>query len=98
MAIAVVQVFRGGTLEQYDRVIENLNFTPGGQGAPGGLFHWVTETDGDVRITDVWDSREAFEAFARDKIGPATAAAGVEGPPEVTFFDVHNFLTAGPQA
>jgi hypothetical protein len=71
MAIAVVQVFRGGTLEQYDRVIESLNFTPGGQGAPGGLFHWVTETDGDVRITDVWDSREAFEAFARDKIGPA---------------------------
>ncbi len=98
MAIAVVQVFRGSTLEQYDKVIANLNFTPGGQGAPGGLFHWVTEADGDVRITDVWDSRQTFEAFARDKIGPAAAAAGVEGPPEVTFFDVHNYLTAGPEA
>jgi len=51
-----------------------------------------------LSTTDVWDSREAFEAFARDKVGPATAAAGVEAPPEVTFFEVHNFLTAGPQA
>ena len=97
MAIAVVQVFHGGTLEQYDQVIANLKFTPGGQGAPGGLFHWVTASDGDIRITDVWESRETFEAYARDHIGPATAAAGVQGPPEVTFYDVHNYLTAGQQ-
>ncbi len=98
MAIAVVQVFRGGTLEQYDQVIATLKFAPGGPGAPGGLFHWVTQTDGDVRITDVWESKEVFDAFARDQIMPAATAAGVLEPPEVSFFEVHNYLTAGPGA
>jgi len=95
MAIAVVLDFAGGTLDQYDQIIGKMHFTPGGLGAPGGLFHWVTQTDTGVRVTDVWDTREAFDAFARDQIGPLTAEVGITTPPEMTFFDVHNYLTAG---
>jgi len=48
-----------------------------------------------VRVTDVRDTREQFDDFARDQIGPISAEVGVPSPPEVTFHDVHNYLTAG---
>jgi hypothetical protein len=95
MAIAVVLDFAGGTLDQYDQIIGKMHFTPGGPGAPGGLFHWVTQTDTGVRVTDVRDTREQFDDFARDQIGPISAEVGLPAPPEVTFHDVHSHLTAG---
>ena len=95
MAIAVQLSFSGGTLEQYDEVIKRMGFTKAGKGAPGGLFHWVTKTDEGLRVTDVWTDRETFEKFAQEQIGPITQEVGVPGPPEVTFFEVHNYLTAG---
>lgn len=95
MSIAVVLDFAGATLEQYDQVIEKMHFTAGGQGAPGGLFHWVAATDTGIRVTDVWETREVFDAFAKEKIGPITAEVGVPEPPKMTFYDVHNHLTAG---
>ena len=95
MAIGVVLDFPGGTLEQYDAVIEKMGFTKGGAGAPGGLFHWVTRTDDGVRIIDVWESREHFDRFGQEKLGPITQEVGVAGPPQTTFYEVHNYLTAG---
>jgi hypothetical protein len=95
MTVAVVMEFEGATLDQYDRVIELMGFEPGGSGAPGGLFHWVTTMDNGVQVTDVWESREQFERFAQQEIGPATQKVGVPGAPRITFFDVHNILTAG---
>lgn len=95
MAVGVQLDFKGGTLEQYDQVVKKMGFTAGGPGAPGGLFHWVTKTDDGLRVTDVWDSRETFEKFAAEKIGPITQEVGVPGPPEIQFFEVHNYLTSG---
>lgn len=95
MAVGVVLDFEGGTTDQYDSVIEAMGFSPGGAGARGCLFHWITETDTGIRVTDVWESREQFERFAEDEIGPKTQAAGVPGPPKTTFYDVHNYLTTG---
>ena len=95
MPVAVVLAFRDGTLEQYDEVIEKMGFTPGGAGAQGGMFHWVTKTDDGIQVTDVWDSKEQFEQFAQDQIGPITQEVGVPNPPEVTFHEVHNYLTGG---
>ena len=95
MAIGVQQDFPGATLEQYDQVVKKMGFRPGGPGAPGGLFHWVTQTDGGIRVTDVWESREQFEKFANEKVRPITAEVGFTAPPKVTFFEVHNYLTKG---
>jgi hypothetical protein len=95
MAVGVVLEFQGASLDQYDQLVKRMGFTPGGKGAPGGLFHWVTKTDGGLRITDVWDTRETFEKFAQEKIGPLSQEVGVTSPPDVTFFEVHNYLTAG---
>jgi hypothetical protein len=87
--------FEGATLDQYDQVVEKMGFTRGGEGAPGGIFHWVTATDKGLRITDVWESREIFEKFAQEQIGPYTQEVGIPGPPQISFYEVHNYLTAG---
>jgi hypothetical protein len=64
MAVAVVMDFEGATLDQYDQVVAKMGLSAGGAGPPGALFHWVTETDGGVRVTDVWETREQFDRFA----------------------------------
>ena len=35
---------------------------------------------------------EQFEQFAQEQIGPYCAQAGIPGPPEMRFTDVHNYL------
>ncbi len=95
MAVAAVLDFEGATLDQYDQVIDKMGFTPGGKGAPGGLFHWVAATDDGIRVVDVWETREQFEQFADEQIGPYTQEVGFAGPPKVTLYEVHNHLTAG---
>jgi hypothetical protein len=95
MAVAVVLEFPGGTIEQYDQAVQRMGLQPGGAGGPGALFHWVTATAGGIRVTDVWESREAFERFAQEKIGPTTEEVGLPAAAEITFFEVHNYLTAG---
>jgi hypothetical protein len=93
MAVGVVLEFDGGaTLDQYDEVVKLMGLEPGGNTPPGALFHWVTKTGGGVRVTDVWKSREEFDKFAEEKIGPLSAQAGLGEPTKVEFFDVHNYF------
>jgi hypothetical protein len=92
MAVAIEMDFKGATLEQYNQVIELMGFEPGGVGAPHGMFHWVAQTDDGIRVVDVWDSKEEYERFAHDRIGPLTQQVGIPAPPEITFYDVHNYL------
>lgn len=91
MAVAVVIECRGATLEQYDQALAKMGRTPGGHGAPGSLFHFVTATEDGIRVTDVWETRAEFEKFAQEQIGPITAEVGFPAPPEMTFHDVHNY-------
>ena len=46
-------------------------------------------------MVDVWESLEAFEKFAHDKLSPIYQEVGVLRPPEIQFFDVHNYLAGG---
>ena len=95
MPVAVVMDFKDATLDHYDQVIEKMGFTPGGAGPPGALFHWVTSTDAGMRVVDVWETREQFERFANEQIGPYSEQVGIPNPPDIHFHDVHNHLTAG---
>jgi hypothetical protein len=91
MAVAVVMDFEGGTLDQYDQVVQAMGLTPGGPTPPNALFHWATKTDTGVRVTDVWESREAFEQFAQEQIGPQTQAVGLSEP-QIAYYDAHNYF------
>jgi len=103
MAIGVTTV--GVTLEfpemstaQHDRIRGLMGMSPGGPGPAGLLSHWVSVEEPGMFMTDVWDSREHFEEFARDEIGPLSRQAGVTAPPKTTFDEVHGYLTAGAGA
>jgi hypothetical protein len=93
MAIAVEQNFTGATIDQYDQIVGKMGLTPGGATPPGAISHWVAKTDDGMRVVDVWESREAFERFAQEKIGPYSREVGLESEPEIRFYEVHNYLT-----
>jgi hypothetical protein len=95
MAVAIIMEFPGATLQQYDEVIKLMGLTPGGAGPAGSLSHWVAATDGGIRVVDVWSTREAFDAFAKDSIGPMTAKVGMSPPSSLEALEVHNTFTAG---
>jgi hypothetical protein len=94
MAVAIEMNFKGATIDQYDQVIELMGLTPGNPAPPGAIFHWVAETDDGIRVVDVWETKEAYDKFAQEQIGPYTQQVGIPGPPETTYRDVHNFLKA----
>ena len=95
MPVAIEITFKGATLDQYDQILEKMGLTPGGSTPPGALFHWVAETDDGWHVVDVWESRDAFDRFAQEKIGPYSAEVGIESEPEMRFYDIHNHLAAG---
>ncbi len=95
MAVAVEMNFPGTTLDQYDQVIAKMGLTSGGPGPAGAISHWAAKTDDGIRVVDVWESREAFDRFAQEQIGPLTREAGFAGEPESRFYEVHSYLTSG---
>jgi hypothetical protein len=98
MAVAVVMDFTGATLDQYDQVLQKMHLDAGGPLPTGGLFHWAAATDGGLRVVDVWETREQYEAFAAEQIGPYTREVGIPAPPEISFYDVHNYMVEGAAA
>ena len=95
MAVAVEFNFPGATAEQYDAAIEAIGHGATGTLHVGGaLFHWATVTSDGVRVVDVWESREQFDRFAEERVGPAVQQAGLPTP-EIQFSDIHNYLTRG---
>jgi hypothetical protein len=93
MAVAIEMNFKGATLDQYNEVMKLMSLDDGTRPAPpGAIFHWVAQTDDGIRVVDVWETKEQFEKFAQDEIGPYTQQVGFPGPPETTFRNVHKFL------
>jgi|SRR5512132_1376005 hypothetical protein len=96
MAVAIITTGfpEGIGTDVYDRV----NAEIGMDNPPEGLiFHWSGHVDGEWTITDVWESREANDAFRSDRLFPAiqkvTGMNPEEGPqPTVTEHPVHNFV------
>jgi steroid delta-isomerase-like uncharacterized protein len=94
MAVAIQMDFQDATLEQYDRVVERMGLSPGGRAPAGAISHFTAVTDDGLHVVDVWETREAYDRFAQEKIGPYSAEAGMS-PPTLEFFEVHNHFTPG---
>jgi hypothetical protein len=97
MAVAVEVTFHEqDALDNYKKSLTLLGATPGGPHPdPGCLFHWATVIGGGgVAVTDVWKTKEAFETFATDKLGPVMEEVGI-AKPEIKFIEVDSVLTAG---
>jgi hypothetical protein len=93
MAVGLWISFAGGTQEQYDAVNTEMGIE---QNPPEGLiFHSAGPTDNGWNVIDFWESREAFDRFQQDRLGPAIGALGDKappGPPSIKEFPVYNTL------
>jgi quercetin dioxygenase-like cupin family protein len=77
------------TAELYDEShpkVEAAGFPPEGLD-----YHVAFGSPDNLTVSEIWDSREQFEAFG-EKLMPVLTEAGIEfsGPPEV--FEVHNLV------
>jgi hypothetical protein len=78
------------TKEQYDASIRRLeeqgDFPP-----DGAEYHCAYFVDGSLRVSEVWDSREQFEAFG-ERLMPLLAEIGIDaGEPEI--LEVYNTVS-----
>jgi hypothetical protein len=89
MALAILFRPRGMTSELYDRTIERLEAA--GAGAPRGRrYHVCYGDDDDLRVLDVWESRESFEEFGQTLM-PILQELGVD-PGEPDIRPAHNVI------
>jgi hypothetical protein len=80
----------GLTSEKYDATQSRIEAS--GEFPPDGLELHVAFTSGDnFRVSEIWDSKEQFEAFGK-RLMPILTEGGVElaGPPEI--IEVHNII------
>jgi len=79
------------TTEMYDETLRRLE-SDGQPFPPDGLdYHVAFGTDGDFRVSEIWESREKFEAFGR-RLMPVLAEVGIELAGEPEIIDVHNII------
>jgi hypothetical protein len=59
---------------------------------PDGLeSHVLFGTEGDLRVSEIWDSREQFQAFG-EQLMPILTEMGIEMSAEPEVFEVHNHI------
>ncbi len=76
--------------EKYDATMSVI--AESGPFPPDGLdYHVCFGPEDNLRVSEIWDSREQFEAFG-ERLMPILATAGIEfsGPPEIS--EVHSVM------
>lgn len=90
MAVGIRLKIAGIDAEQFDQLEAAVNAR--GDHPDGLIFHASGPVDGGWGVLDFWESREQFDRFSEQRIGPNAQAAGLAGPPEVHEFPVHEYL------
>ena len=93
MSFARIVFYPGGTQEQYEAIVAELGQAHAS--APGRTLLAAGPTDGGWEMMMVWDSKEAFFAWATQHLGPAHERAGASGwqsPPQFTDFEPYHVL------
>jgi hypothetical protein len=77
------------TTEQYEESVRRLQ--EGGDFPAEGMdYHCAFFVDGGLRVSEVWDSREQWDAFG-ERLMPVLADIGIDpGEPEI--LEVHNVV------
>jgi len=78
------------TKEKYDESLRRIEES--GAFPPDGMeYHVLFGSEGSLRVSEVWDSREQLEVFG-ERLMPLLADIGIEfsGPPEI--LEVHNIV------
>jgi hypothetical protein len=85
MAVAFIMDFPGGSVEDYDWVVDRMQLN--GRLPAGALIHASGQASDGLRVCDVWESADTFRQFADTKIGPLSTERGM-APPKIRSFEV----------
>lgn len=91
MAISAVLHFKstGDVRKIYDSIVDEMGVRD--NPAPGAIYHWSAPVRDGLQVCDLWETREDFERFAREKIGPISAKHGLDAP-SVEITGAHEFI------
>lgn len=77
------------TAAQYDQTVRKLE-EAGHFPADGMDYHVCFGTDGNLRVSEIWDSQEQLDAFGQ-RLMPVLSEVGIDpGQPEV--IEIHNIV------
>jgi hypothetical protein len=78
------------TTEQYDEAVRRLEKS--GDWLPEGLeYHVAFRSNGSFRVSEIWDSREQFDAFG-ERLMPVLKDVGIELSDEPEMLEIHNIV------
>ena len=91
--MSIVVRFTGApsvTTQLYDETVSRLKAQ--GDFPPDGLeYHVAFGSDGNFRVSEIWDSQEKFEAFG-PRLMPILADVGIELAGEPEIIEVYNTI------
>ena len=78
------------TTEQYDESIRRLKES--GDWLPDGLeYHVAFRSNGNFRVSEIWDSQEQLDAFG-ERLMPLLKDVGIELADEPEVLEIYNIL------
>jgi hypothetical protein len=78
------------TMEQYDEALVRLEKS--GDWLPEGLeYHVAFKSNGNLRVSEIWDSREQLDAFG-ERLMPVLTDVGIELSSEPELLEIHNII------
>jgi hypothetical protein len=93
MAVVMEMLWSEASLAQHDEARQKVAWE---EDVPdGAVFHVAWMGDDGLHVVDVWESEEAFNAFAEQRLMPVVKGdVGIEGEPQVTFSAAHRIFDA----
>jgi hypothetical protein len=91
MASNIIVLFKwdGLTQQHYEKVMSNL-----GTDIPKGqILHCAGFHNNGLRVTDVWETVNDFDAFVQTRLMPIVSTLGIEGEPNIEIFPLSNLLS-----
>jgi hypothetical protein len=78
------------TKEKYDESLRRLK--EAGEFPPEGMeYHVAFGPEDNLRVSEIWDSREQLQAFG-DRLMPILTEIGIEFSSEPEILEVHNII------
>ena len=80
MAILVILRFASAADPRpiYDAIVDEMGIRE--KPASGCVYHWAAPVKDGLFVADIWETREQFDAFAREKIEPLARKHGLSAP------------------
>jgi hypothetical protein len=78
-------------MEKYEQALRRLE--EAGETFPpdGGELHVCFGSEGNLQVSEIWDSREQLQAFG-ERLMPLLSEVGIEFSGEPEIFEVHNIV------